>query len=66
MKRITLLLAITLFAGCAVNPVTGERDLILMSPSDDLQIGAQNYQPMLQAQGGPYAVSYTHLTLPTS
>ena len=28
----------------------------MMSPSDDLQIGSQNYQPMLQAQGGAYDV----------
>lgn len=56
MKRIILLLAFTLFAGCAVNPVTGDRQFITMSPSDDLQIGTLNYQPMLQAQGGAYDV----------
>lgn len=56
MKRISLLLAISLLAGCAVNPVTGDREFIIMSPSDDLQIGTQNYQPMLQAQGGAYDV----------
>jgi len=56
MKRISFLFAITLFAGCAVNPVTGNREFIIMSPADDLQIGAQNYQPMLQAQGGAYDV----------
>lgn len=56
MKTINLLLAITIISGCAVNPVTGDREFITMSPSDDLQIGSQNYQPMVQAQGGPYDV----------
>jgi predicted Zn-dependent protease len=43
-------------SGCAVNPVTGDREFMMMSPSDDLKIGTQNYQPMLQAQGGAYDV----------
>lgn len=28
----------------------------MMSPADDLKLGTQNYQPMLQAQGGVYDV----------
>lgn len=56
MKRIIILFVLSLFAGCAVNPVTGDREFIMLSPSDDLKIGAQNYQPMVQAQGGPYDV----------
>lgn len=56
MKTIPLLLAIALFAGCSVNPVTGDRDFMTTSPSDDLKLGAQSYQPMLQAQGGAYDV----------
>jgi predicted Zn-dependent protease len=56
MKRIIFLFLLTMFAGCAVNPVTGDREFIMMSPSDDLKIGSQNYRPMVQAQGGPYDV----------
>lgn len=40
--------------GCSVNPVTGDRDLILVSSSSELQMGAQNYAPMQQSQGGTY------------
>ncbi len=56
MKILASILALVLVTGCAVNPVTGDRDFIMMSPAADLQIGAQNYQPMLQSQGGPYDV----------
>jgi predicted Zn-dependent protease len=42
--------------GCAVNPVTGDRDLILVSGAQELSMGAQNYAPMQQSQGGPYDV----------
>lgn len=44
------------FAGCSVNPVTGERDLILVSGEQELAIGAQNYVPMQQSQGGTYDI----------
>ena len=56
MKRIISLLVVFTLAGCSVNPVTGSRDFITSSPSDDLKIGTENYQPMLQAQGGLYDV----------
>ncbi|MDH3613309.1 MAG: M48 family metalloprotease [Gammaproteobacteria bacterium] len=46
----------TFFAGCAVNPVTGDRELILVSGEQELAMGAQNYVPMQQSQGGPYDV----------
>ena len=42
--------------GCAVNPVTGKNELSLVSESQELQIGKQNYAPMRQAQGGDYTV----------
>ena len=42
--------------GCAVNPVTGERQLSLVSAEQELAIGAQHYQPSQQAQGGRYLV----------
>jgi len=45
-----------LSAGCAINPVTGDRDLILVSGEQELAMGAQNYAPMQQSQGGPYDV----------
>ena len=45
-----------LVAACAVNPVTGERDLILVSGEQEIAMGIQNYEPMQQSQGGPYDV----------
>lgn len=57
--KTSLLLFLTIAAavsGCAVNPVTGDREFMTISPSDDLKIGTANYAPMLQAQGGAYDV----------
>src|SRR2546425_101413 len=36
-----LVLAFSLFAGCATNPVTGKRELSLMSEAQEIQIGQQ-------------------------
>lgn len=40
--------------GCATNPVTGKRELRIVSEAQELQIGQQNYAPMRQSQGGDY------------
>lgn len=59
-QRSTLLLvALALFAllsGCATNPVTGDSNLMFMPESWDRQVGAQQYAPSLQSQGGKYNV----------
>ncbi len=47
----TLLLSL---AGCATNPVTGERELSLVSTEKELAIGAQQYEPARQSQGGDF------------
>lgn len=61
MRRLThpcalpaLLLMTLVISGCGVNPVTGERELRLVSESDELNIGKQQYQPTIQTQGGRY------------
>lgn len=54
--RATMLLVWLAIAGCAVNPVTGERNLILVSSEQELAMGLQNYVPMQQSQGGPYDI----------
>ena len=41
---------IALNSGCAVNPVTGEKQFSLVSTEQELAIGANNYQPSQQAQ----------------
>jgi predicted Zn-dependent protease len=42
--------------GCAVNPVTGKRDLMIVSSAAEIQMGQQNYAPMQQSQGGAYDI----------
>jgi predicted Zn-dependent protease len=39
---------------CATNPVTGERELTLVSTSQEIAIGQQQYGPTRQMQGGDY------------
>lgn len=45
-----------LVAACATNPVTGEKDLMLVGAATELEIGRKNYAPMRQAEGGDYAM----------
>ena len=49
-------LALTLSGGCAVNPVTGDREFMLVSGEQEIAMGEQNYAPMQQSQGGAYDV----------
>lgn len=41
---------------CSTNPVTGQRELTLMSPSQEVAMGEKNYEPYQQTQGGRYVV----------
>lgn len=56
--RRTLLgvLALGLISACTTNPVTGKRELGLVTEDQERQIGAQNYSPSIQMQGGRYEV----------
>ncbi len=45
-----------LLAGCAVNPVTGERELRLIGESQEITLGRENYGPLRQATGGDLVV----------
>ena len=45
-----------LLQACAVNPVTGQRELTLVSESQEISLGAQNYGPSQQSQGGKYSI----------
>ncbi len=53
---VTSLLALLLLSGCSVNPVTGENQFSIISPSQEVALGTRNYQPSQQAQGGRYVV----------
>ncbi len=53
--RITLIAwALLSIAGCAVNPVTGKRELGLTSERSEVDIGRQQFLPAQQMQGGTY------------
>ena len=39
---------------CATNPVTGEKELILISEYKEIQIGQQHYGPTIQSFDGIY------------
>ena len=58
MLRSILIVVITSFllSACATNPVTGKRELHLVSESEEIAIGQQNYIPARQQQGGDYVI----------
>jgi predicted Zn-dependent protease len=57
-RRVVRWMAAAVAAGmlsaCATNPVTGERELSLVSEDTELAIGRKQYQPSRQMQGGDY------------
>jgi beta-barrel assembly-enhancing protease len=54
---LTLVLGVAaLMAGCGVNPVTGRNEIQFVSESEELQIGAKNYAPSRQSEGGDLTV----------
>jgi len=55
-RQLFLWTMLALLAGCAVNPVTGKNELSLVSEQQELAIGAQQYAPARQSQGGDYGV----------
>ena len=56
MKYLFLFLCLVslLLAGCAINPVTGERELGLVGQEQEIAIGTKQYEPGRQMQGGDY------------
>lgn len=56
MKHLFLFLSLLclLPAGCAINPVTGERELALVGQDQEIAIGNKQYEPGRQMQGGDY------------
>ena len=42
--------------GCTTNPVTGKKELSLVSTGQELSIGEQQYKPSQQSQGGSYTI----------
>ncbi|WP_299943231.1 M48 family metalloprotease [uncultured Microbulbifer sp.] len=50
------LIAAVFASGCAVNPVTGEKQLSLISVQQELRLGQQQYPINQQQQGGQYTI----------
>ncbi|BES71780.1 M48 family metallopeptidase [Marinobacter nanhaiticus D15-8W] len=55
-KVVMAVLLAMVLAGCTTNPVTGESQLALISESQELSMGAEQYQPTQQVQGGKYYI----------
>ncbi len=51
-----LVLALSVLAGCAVNPVTGQRQISFISEREEISLGQQHYGPMQQSEGGQLRV----------
>lgn len=49
-------LTLTGLGGCSVNPVTGEKQLSLISENQELALGAEQYTPTQQTQGGRFYI----------
>jgi len=47
-------LGVIAVSACVQNPVTGKNDLLLVDEGWELQVGAQQYLPLRQQQGGDY------------
>lgn len=56
IKRLFACLILLTAVGCAVNPVTGKRELSLVSTGQEIAIGEQQYSPSQQMQGGAYVI----------
>ncbi len=55
-KSVLLLLLVLGLAACGTNPVTGKTELQFVSEAAELQIGAKEYAPTRQSQGGDLRV----------
>jgi predicted Zn-dependent protease len=48
--------SLVVLTGCVINPVTGDRELALVSAEQEVAIGEQQYAPSQQMQGGDYTL----------
>ena len=53
-RTVGMVLAAAALAACTINPVTGERELAIVSATDEVAIGEAQYFPSRQMQGGDY------------
>ena len=55
-KLILAAAGIGLLAACGTNPVTHKREIQFVSEAAELRIGAENYAPMRQSEGGDFRI----------
>lgn len=55
-RPLGLVSMLLILAACAQNPVTGERELGLVSTGQEIAIGLEHYPPSQQMQGGDYVL----------
>jgi predicted Zn-dependent protease len=55
-KIILSILLMGSLAACAVNPVTGKREITFVSESEEIKLGTENYAFMQQAGGGEFDI----------
>jgi|TARA_B110001454_G_scaffold165530_1_gene155295 predicted Zn-dependent protease len=48
MKKITSLFLFLIFSGCSVNPVTGQKDFVMMSENQEISLGKKYHAQVLQ------------------
>ena len=53
-RSVALLIVAVALTGCATNPVTGRKEIQMVSEAQEVQIGEQQYGPGRQSQGGDY------------
>lgn len=56
MKRVLVFVTTLAVAACAVNPVTGERNLQFYGSDWEKNVGAQMYAPLKQSEGGEFVL----------
>ena len=48
MKKLSSLLILLIFSGCSVNPVTGQKDFVMMTENDEISLGRKYHVQVLQ------------------
>ena len=56
LRKLPIAAASFVVGSCVINPVTGDRELALISADDEISIGVQQYAPSQQMQGGSYTL----------
>ena len=54
--KLAVFVLVFILSGCGTNPVTHKRELQLVSESQEISIGQENYAPARQQQGGDYTL----------